>query len=142
VAYKCTSTISHLSKPSNKAICPSLPYDRSGIYKLTCVTCNRSYVGQTSRSLRQRYKKQTRYIKNNNPLSAYALHILNNQYEYSPLEKTMSLPKPLNNTSLLTAYEQFFIQALHKSGKLISEQNPGEPNPLLQMAINPSHPPT
>ena len=29
-----------------------------------------------------------------------------------------------------------------KSGRLVSEQNPGEPNPLLQMAINTSHPPT
>jgi len=28
------------------------------------------------------------------------------------------------------------------TGMLVSEQNPGEPNPLLQMAINPSHPPT
>jgi len=27
-------------------------------------------------------------------------------------------------------------------GKLISKQNPGEPNPLLQMAFNTSHPPT
>jgi len=32
--------------------------------------------------------------------------------------------------------------AFHKSGRLVSEQNPGEPNPLLQMAINTSHPPT
>jgi len=142
VAYKCTNTISHLSKPTNKTICTSSPYDRSGIYKLTCMTCNRSYVGQTSQSLRQRYKEHTRYIKNNNPLSAYALHILKNQHEYGPLEETMTLLKPLNNTSLLTPYEQFFIQALHKSGRLISEQNPSEPNPLLQMAINPSHPPT
>jgi len=99
-------------------------------------------VGQTSRSLRQRYKQHTCYIKNNNPLSAYALHILNNQHEYGPLEKTTSLLKPINNNSLLTPYEQFFIQSFHKSGRLISEQNPGEPNPLLQLAINPSHPPT
>ena len=77
VAYKCTNTISHLSKPTNKATCPPSPYDRSGIYKLTCVKCNKSYVGQTSRNLR-RYKQHTRYIKNNNPQSAYALHILNN----------------------------------------------------------------
>jgi len=98
-------------------------------------------VVQNSRSLRQRYKEHTRYIKNN-PLSAYALHILNNQHEYGPLEKTMTLLKPLNNTSLLTPYEQFFIHALYKSGRLISEQNPGEPNPLLQMANNPSLPPT
>ena len=83
-----------------------------------------------------------RYIKSNNPQSAYALHILNNQHEYSPIEKTMTLLKPLKHTSLLTPYEHFFRQSFHKAGKLISEQNPGEPNPLFQMAINPSHPPT
>ena len=83
-----------------------------------------------------------RYIKNNNPQSAYALHILNNKHEYGPVEKTMTLLKPVKNTSLLTPYEQFFIQAFHKSGRLVSKQNPGEPNPLLQMAINTSHPPT
>jgi len=93
-------------------------------------------------NLKQHYKEHTRYIKNNNPQSAYALHILINQHEYSPIEKTMTLLKPLKNTSLLTPYEQFFVQAFHKSGRLISKQNPGEPNPLLQMDINPSHPPT
>ena len=46
---------------------PPSPYDRSGIYKLTCMTCNKAYVGQTSRNLRQRYKVHARYIKNNNP---------------------------------------------------------------------------
>jgi len=70
------------------------------------------------------------------------IHILNNKHEYGPIEKTMTLLKPVKNTSLLTPYEQFFIQAFHKSGRLVSEQNPGEPNPLLQMAINTSHPPT
>jgi hypothetical protein len=54
----------------------------------------------------------------------------------------MTLLKSLKNTSLLAPYEQFFIQAFHKSGRLVSEQNPGELNPLLQMAINPAHPPT
>jgi len=58
------------------------------------------------------------------------------------MEKTMTLLKPVKNTSLLTPYQQFFIQAFHKSGRLVPEQNPGEPNPLLQMAINTSHPPT
>jgi hypothetical protein len=53
----------------------------------------------------------------------------------------MTLLKPLKNTSLLTPNEQFFMQAFHKCGRLISEQNPGKPNPLLQMAINPAHPP-
>jgi hypothetical protein len=96
----------------------------------------------TSWRLKKRYKEHTRYIRSNNPQSAYALHILNNQHEYGPIKKTMPLLKPLKNTSKLTLYEHFFIQSYHKVRRLISEQNPREPNPLLQMAINPSHPPT
>jgi hypothetical protein len=80
------------------------------------------------------------YIKYNNPQSAYALHILNNQHEYGPIEKTVTFFKPIQNSSLLTPYEHFFMQLLHKAGKLISEQNPGEPNPPLQLTFNPSHP--
>ena len=70
IAYKCANTISHLSKPTNKATLPPSPYDISGIYKLTCMTCNEAYVDQTSRNLKQRYKEHTRNIKNNNPQSA------------------------------------------------------------------------
>jgi hypothetical protein len=45
----------------------------------------------------------------------------------------------LNDTSLLTPYEQYFIQTLHHEGQLVPEQDPGEKNPLLQLAINPSY---
>jgi hypothetical protein len=82
--------------------------------------------------------EHARLIKGNNPQSAYALHILINQHEYGPMEKTMTLFKPLKNTSLLTPYEHLFKQFLHKAGKLILEQNPGKINPLLQLAFNPS----
>jgi len=54
-----------------------------------------------------------------------------------PKDKTMTHLKPLNNTSLLTPYEQFFIHSPDKEGNLISEQNLGEPNPILQLAIDP-----
>jgi len=57
------------------------------------------------------------------------------------MDKTMTLIKLLNNTSLLTPYEQSFIHSLDKEGELISEQNTGESNPILQLAIDPSNPP-
>ena len=66
IAYKCTNTISYLPNLPTKQRSPSL-FDRSGIHKLTCMTCNKVYVGQTSRNLKQRYKEHARYIKNNNP---------------------------------------------------------------------------
>ena len=61
---------------------------------------------------------------------------------WGPIENTMTLLQGLQNITLLTPYEHLFIQSLHKAGRLISEQNPYEPNPLLQLAINPYLPPT
>jgi hypothetical protein len=55
IAFKCSSTISQLTKPNTNH---STPYcNRSGIYKLTCNTCKLAYVGQTSRSLKLRYQE-------------------------------------------------------------------------------------
>jgi len=69
---------------------------------------------------------------------AYALHILHNRHSYVPIDKTMTLLKPLTNTSLLKPYEQYYINSLHKEGKLIPEQCRGDPNPLLLLANDPS----
>ena len=122
---------------------PHTPYDRSGIYSLTCCTCHQAYVGKTSRSLNLHYQEHTRSIRNNNPTSAYALHILQNRHEYGPMNTTMNILKPLSTPSILTPHELFFLQSFHKEGKLISEQNPAENNPLIQLVIDPSHePPT
>jgi len=85
IAFKCSNTLLKLSRPDNKTILPPTPYDKCDIYMLTCMTSNGAYVSQTSRSLKLRYKENTCYIKSNNLLSAYALHILNNQHEYSPI---------------------------------------------------------
>ena len=119
---------------------PTTPFERPGIYSLSCFTCNKEYVGQTGRRFELRYKEHIRYIKYNIPQSAYALHILNNRHEYSPIHENMTLLKPLKITSLLSPYEHCFIQSLHKAGKLISEQHPGPVHPLLQLAFNRSHP--
>jgi hypothetical protein len=54
----------------------------------------------------------------------------------------MSLLKPFKNTSLLTPYKHVFIQSLYKAGRLKAEQTPIEPNPLLELAIDSTHPPT
>ena len=111
-------------------------YNKSGIYKLTCNTCKMSYIGQTSRNLNQKYREHIRYITNNDPQSAYAQHILQNLHEYGSIIDTMSLLKPIHKTSMLTHYEQLFIQTFHHNGNFITEQGTGEQNPLFQLAID------
>jgi hypothetical protein len=115
---------------------------RKCIYQLKCNTCNLSYIGQTSRNLKTRYHEHIRHIKNNNPQSAYAQHILNKRHEFGAIESTMTLPKPLHSQHLLTTHEQFYMHSFHKNGNLISEQSPGSTNPLFDLTTRPPHPRT
>jgi len=48
------------------------------------------------------------YIRYNNPQSANALHILQNQHEYGQMNSTTTLLKPLNNPNLLLPCEKYY----------------------------------
>ena len=72
-----------------------------------------TYIGQASRNLKQRYREHIHYIRNNEPQSAYAQHILRNQHEYGSIADTMTQLKPIHKMSMLTTYEQLFIQTYH-----------------------------
>jgi len=134
IALKNNNTISQILRP--KATNNTPIYNKSGIYKLTCKTCQHVYVGQTSRNIKQRYQEHIRYIRNNDPQSAFTKHVLNNQHEYGTIEEIMKLLKPTNHTAMLIPYELFFIQSHHQHGQLISEQSPGELNPLIQLGLD------
>jgi len=138
IAFRCRNTIAKIIRPPKDHDIP--PHKKWGIYQIKCNTCGRSYVGQTGLSLNVRFQEHIRYIRNNNPQSAYAQHILQNQHEYIQMNSIITLLKPLNNPNLLIPYEQYYIQTLYWENKLVPEQYPGETNPLLQMVINPQPP--
>jgi len=117
IAFKTTTTLHHPIKP----IAPTRLQERekSGIYKITCKTCHKAYVGQTSRNLKSRFREHIRYIKNNDHRSAYALHILNCRHEYGNIDDTMTLLKQINTPALLLPYEQMYIQSFHHNNELI-----------------------
>jgi hypothetical protein len=64
IAFRNVNTIRQCVKPNTAK---THNYNNSGVYKLTCRSCNKSYIGQTSRNLAQRYREHTRYIRNNDP---------------------------------------------------------------------------
>jgi hypothetical protein len=91
IAFRSTNTLYKLTKP--KPHIHIREHNKNGIYALTCNTCKQAYIGQTSRNLRQRYQEHIRYTRNNDPQSAYALHILKIQHKYGPMNDTMTLLK-------------------------------------------------
>jgi hypothetical protein len=54
ISYKTNNTIAQIlrTKPNNR----DTAYNKSRVYKLTCKTCQHSYVGQTSWNLKQRHE--------------------------------------------------------------------------------------
>jgi len=47
----------------------------SAVYEIKCNTYSKNYVGQSGRPIATRHNEHIRYIKTNNPVSAYATHI-------------------------------------------------------------------
>jgi len=48
----------------------------------------------------------------------------------------MKLVKPIKDPWLLIPYEQLFIHKFHQENKMLTEENPGEYNPLILLAIH------
>ena len=101
-------------------------YTNSGIYSLQCKTCQKHYIGQTGHSLKARVLEHHRYIRSNEPKSAYAQHILVHGHEYGPLDETMTLVKTCKKGRCMNILEQYFIQSYRKLETLIEEQHPIE----------------
>jgi len=127
-AYRTTNNIFNLLASEKHT-----SWRLSGIYRLTCNTCNQAYIGQTGRTINIRYKEHIRYIKTNNPQSAYALHILNNRHEYGPQEETMQLVKTRTKDKHTNSWEAMYIQEYHRKGMLVTEQQPGDHNVLFDI---------
>jgi hypothetical protein len=79
-------------------------------------------------------KEHIRYIRTNNPISAYALHILNNRHKYGTAEETLELLKPCNKGTRMYCWEALYLQALHQRNILIEEQQVNDINPLYELA--------
>jgi hypothetical protein len=113
-------------------ILKKVAYTKSPVKPATSLTSDR-----LTENLKTRFREHIRYIKND-PQSAYAAHILENRHQFGNIADTVTLLHPVNNATLLLPYEQLYIQSHHQKGKLIPEQHNPDPNPILQLACDPT----
>jgi hypothetical protein len=118
---------------SNKTNNPNL----SGVYQLKCNTRNRANVEQFSRPITTRHRDQPRYIRNNDPTSAYTMHILDNRHEFGSAEETLKFLKPCTKGNRMNCWEALFIHIHHKHNILITEEEAIDTNPLFKLASIP-----
>jgi hypothetical protein len=92
-----------------------------------------NHVGQTGKSQEIRHSEHIRYIKTNNHMSAYTLHILKNIHEYGNSEYTMQLLNTCSKGKIMNCWETFYMQMLQHN-LLIDKQKVTEPNSLYALA--------
>jgi hypothetical protein len=69
----------------------------------------------SNRSLnRNKTLRHVGYVNTNNPLSAYALRILNNRHEYGNPEHTIQLLQACAKGKIMNCWESSYIQVLQK----------------------------
>ena len=98
------------------------------------ISVHLAYIGQSGRSIAIRHKEHVRYTRTNNPTYAYALHILNNKYDFETAEETLKLLKPCHKDPRMNCWETFYMQLFHQHGTLINEQRLNDINPLYEIA--------
>ena len=92
-------------------------------------------MGQSGRSINVRHKEHIRYIRTNNQLSAYALHILKSGHEYGTITDTLQLLKTCKKGIRMNCWEALdsYMQVFHQHKMFITEQQINEPNPLYEL---------
>jgi len=103
IAYRPTNSIQQqlTGKTSNK--------NPSGVHKLQCNTCDNVYIVQSGRSVKVRHKEHIRYIRTNNPLSAFAVHILQKRHEYRTMENTLQILKAYSKGKRMNCWEILYM---------------------------------
>ena len=72
-------------------------------------------------------------IRTNNPLSAYALHILQYGLEYGTRADTLQLLKTCQKGTRMSCWEALYMQVFQQHKMLITEQQISEPNSLYEL---------
>jgi hypothetical protein len=108
-------------------------YDICGIYKLNCRSCDSSYIGQTGRSFKTRFKEHVSDIKNNRCKTGYSQHILNYEHERAHNITELEILEKHNKGPLLNTLEKFHIFKTKKENKLLNDIQFDINNPIYEV---------
>jgi hypothetical protein len=108
-------------------------YDACGIYKLNCRSCDCSYIGQTVRSFKTRFKEHVSDIKNNRCKTGYSQYILNYEHERAHNITELEILEKHNKGPLLNILEKFHIFKTKEKNKLLNDIQFDINNPIYEV---------
>ena len=95
--YKVNSAIWYNKTCKLRKLTPNLTqFNKSGIYKLSCMTCNKAYIGQTNRNIAIRYNEHKIHKVQQPPIRICGTHP----------QQQARIWQPPNHHEALTTYKQ------------------------------------
>ena len=110
----------------------------TGIYKLKCDNCNKFYLGQTGRPIKERFKEHLPTGNLENLKSNFARHIIDNDHKYTNIDNNIEIIQKCSKGKLMNAIEEFYIYKEFKTdaNRLLNDQLKFDSNHLYDTAIN------
>jgi hypothetical protein len=103
---------------------------------MKCKSCQLSYIGQTGRNFKARYKEHIRLIRTNNPNTKYAQHILDPQHDYGPIADTMDILHIERKGQLMNTWDRFHIYKLSSNKLQLNDTYTDTHNPIFNLMKN------
>ncbi|KAL4705291.1 hypothetical protein ACJJTC_018977 [Scirpophaga incertulas] len=142
LSYKCSRTLAgcnpafYTTRNLSSILCNSKDHtdinQRSGVYELTCATCNKKYIGQTGRSFRIRVAEHSSGWRLNKTESNFAEHLITENHKFDPHENFKALHF-CDKGRRLTALETLEINKVisHSRDNILNQQLELSRSPLL-----------
>jgi hypothetical protein len=82
---------------------------QSGMYKLTCLDCGKTYIGQTGRDFCTRFNEHKRAFHQNPQQTKFALHLTEHKHSFGHINNTMEIIHLQKKGRHLNTIEKFHI---------------------------------
>jgi hypothetical protein len=133
IAFSTRNTLGrHLTRKHNP---PKGKFEQSGIYQLTCPTCDMKYTGQTGRSFKTRFREHQRVFKHGNGNSSFAQHVLDNRHDFGTMENIMNPIHIIEKGRLMDTIEKYSIFCETKLCNQINDKLTVKPNVIFETVI-------
>lgn len=114
--------------------------NKSGIYQIKCSDCNKSYIGQTSRSFKKRFQEHIQALKSGNKTtmkSNFAEHLIETRHEYKNIDENLEILEYERNKTKLNVKEDFHIYTNYKRcpQNLLNTMNINKTNPIFEKIL-------
>jgi len=107
-------------------------YSLSGVYKLTCPDCHKTYVGQTGRQFSARYKEhKTSWRKTSN----FAHHLTEETHSFGPMNQIMEIVQYHKKGEHINTIEKFHIHIESAKNSHLNDPQTIHPNAIFDIPL-------